>query len=200
MAELIVVGFHGKHRAAEVLEQLQRLHEVDLEDAVAAYRRDDGKLRMEQSLNATGKQGAGLGGVIGLMVGALLAAPFTGGASAGVAAAAIGSSAAAMGSLGALMGADDASEWKKQFGISDDFVSQVGGMIQPGDSAVFALLTTSDPDKVANYFAGYGGTILRSTLTPGAEARLQAILQREPGPVARGARSHTMPHRGRRQV
>ena len=25
MSELMVVGFHGKHRAAEVLEQLQRL-------------------------------------------------------------------------------------------------------------------------------------------------------------------------------
>ena len=38
MSELIVVGFHGKHRAAEVLDQLQELNEtwaVDLKDGVA---------------------------------------------------------------------------------------------------------------------------------------------------------------------
>jgi len=51
MSDLIVVGFHGKHRAAEVLDQLQDLDSewtIDLEDGVAAYRRDNGKFRVEQ--------------------------------------------------------------------------------------------------------------------------------------------------------
>jgi uncharacterized membrane protein len=49
MSDLIVVGFHGKHRAVEVLDQLQELDAdwtIELEDAVAAYRRDNGKLRI----------------------------------------------------------------------------------------------------------------------------------------------------------
>jgi uncharacterized membrane protein len=56
-------------------------------------------------------------------------------------------------------------------------VRQVGGMIQPGDSAVFALLSTSDPKKVAEYFAGTGGTILRTTLKPYDAARLQETIR-----------------------
>jgi uncharacterized membrane protein len=180
MSELIVVGFHGTHRAAEVLDQLQQLNEdwtVDLQDGVAAYRRDNGKLRVEQSMNPTGKEGAGMGATLGLMVGAILAAPFTAGASAAAAAAVIGTGAATAGTLGAAMGADDAIDWKERFGISDDFVAQVGGMIQPGDSAVFALLRASDPKKAAQYFARSGGTILRTTLSPAAEAQLQEMIR-----------------------
>lgn len=180
MSELIAVGFHGKHRAAEVLDELQRLDEdwtIDLQDGVAAYRRDNGKLRVEQSLNFTGNQGAGWGGTFGLLVGAILAAPFTAGASAAVAATAIGTSAAAGGALGAVLGGDDATDWKERFGVSDEFVRQVGGMIQPGDSAIFVLLRASDPVKVAAHFARYGGTILRTTLNPAAEALLQETIR-----------------------
>jgi uncharacterized membrane protein len=180
MGELIVVGFHGKHRAGEVLDQLERLNEewaIDLEDGVAAYRRDNGKFRVEESLNLTGKEGAGFGGILGLMVGALLAAPFTAGASAAAAAAAVGTGAVTGGSFGAAMGAADAIDWKERFGISDDFVKQVGGMIQPGDSAVFALLRAGNPEQVANYFARYGGTILRTTLNPKDAALLQETIR-----------------------
>jgi uncharacterized membrane protein len=180
MSELIAVGFHGKHRAAEVLDELQRLNEdwiIDLEDGVAAYRRENGTLRVEQSLNPTGKEGAGLGGTFGLLVGALLAAPFTAGASAAAAAAAIGASAVATGTLGAAFGAADATDWKEEYGISDDFVRQVGGMVQPGDSAVFALLRAGNPATVADHFARYGGTLLRTSLTPGAEVRLQETIR-----------------------
>jgi uncharacterized membrane protein len=180
MSELIAVGFHGKHRAAEVLDELQRLDDgwaMDLEDGVAAYRRDNGKLRVEQSLNPTGKQGAGLGATLGMLLGAILAAPFSAGASAAVAVAAMGTNAAAVGAVGAVLGGDAATDWKSRFGVSDDFVRQVGGMIQPGDSAVFALLRASDPNTVASHFTRYGGTVLRTTLDPLAAARVQETLR-----------------------
>jgi uncharacterized membrane protein len=181
MSELIVVGFSGKHRAAEVLDQLQQLDEtwtIDLKDGVAAYRRNDGKLRVEQSLSPTGKEGAGFGGALGIILGALLMAPFTAGTSAAVAATAIGLNAAAVGTFGAVAGFDDATDWKEQYGVSDEFVEQVGGMIQPGNSAVFALLHSSDPEMVAKRFAGYGGTVLRTTLKPADAARLAETLRR----------------------
>jgi uncharacterized membrane protein len=180
MSELIVVGFRGKHRAAEVLDELERLNEdwtIDLEDGVAAYRRDNGRLRVDESLNLTGKQGAGLGGTLGLMVGAVLAAPFTAGASAAAAAVALGTGAVTGGAVGAAMGAADAADWKERFGISDDFVKQVGGMIQPGDSAVFALIRASNPEEVAKHFERYGGTILRTTLKPIDAALLQETIR-----------------------
>jgi len=176
MRNLIVVGFKGKHRASEVLGQLEELHEdwvLDLDDAVAAYRTDDGKLRIDQSVNPTTKEGGAMGGVIGAMLGALLAAPFTAGASAAIAATAIGASAVGAGALGAAAGADDAANFKDLYGVSDDFVKQVGGLIQPGDSAVFAEIRTTDPQVVAQHFRGYGGTVIRTTLRPDEAARVQ---------------------------
>jgi uncharacterized membrane protein len=180
MSEMIAVSFHGKHRAAEVLDQLQQMNDevtVDLQDGVAAYRNENGKLRIESSVNPTGAEGAGLGGSFGLLIGALLAAPFTGGASAAAAAAAVGTSAATAGIAGAALGADDAIDWKERFGLSDDFVKQIGGMIQPGDSAVFALLQASDPRKVAERFAGYGGKILRTTMKPVDAKMVQDLIR-----------------------
>jgi len=180
MSELIVVGFPGTHRASEVLSQLQDLQEnwvLELDDAVAAYRTDDGRLRIDQSVNPTTKEGGAMGGYVGAMLGALLAAPFTGGASAAAAAAAIGVSAAGAGVVGAAAGADDAASFKESYGISDDFVKQVGGLIQPGNSAVFAEIRAADPKSIAERFRGYGGTILRTTLPPDKAAKLQDTIR-----------------------
>ena len=180
MSDLIVVGFEGTHRASEVLSQLQALQEqrtFELDDAVAAYRTDDGRLHVDQSLNPTTKQGGALGGMIGAILGAALAAPLTGGASVAAAAAAIGVSAASGGVVGAAAGADDAADFKEKYGVSDDFVQQVGGMIQPGHSAVFAEVRAGHPLAIAEHFRGYGGTILKTTLTPDVAAKVQRTIR-----------------------
>jgi len=49
-------------------------------------------------------------------------------------------------------------------------------MVQPGDSAIFALLRTIDPDLVEAQFRGYGGTILRTTLSADQMAKIEATL------------------------
>lgn len=81
------------------------------------------------------------------------------------------------GVLGGGAGAFGASWWKDEFGISQDFVEQVGAMIQPGDSAIYALLRTVNLDVVADRFRGYGGTILTTTLTRDQEAKLEKVLE-----------------------
>ena len=179
MAELVVVGFEGKHRAAEVLDQLEVLNNVsaiDLKDGVAVYRTDDGKLRFDRSVEATTGEGAAGGALLGGMIGALLLAPFTGGVSAAAAAGAMGIGAAAFGLSGAAIGAEEAASFKEEYGISDEFVKQVGGMVQPGQSAVFVLARASDPKAVAEQFRGYGGTVLRTTLPPDAAARFEKLM------------------------
>ena len=45
-----------------------------------------------------------------------------------------------------------------------------------GDSAIFALLRAGDPVHVVDRLAGYGGTILRTTLTDKQTAKLQKVL------------------------
>ena len=180
MAELIVVGFKkDMYRASEVLNTLQDMNDswvVDLHDAVAVYRDYNGKLRVDQSYQMTTGEGAAWGGLFGALLGAMIAAiPFTGGATAG-AAAALAAGSISGGALGATAGAIDADTWKDDYGISEDFVQRVGTMVQPGDSAIFALLRSIDPEVVAAQFKGYGGTILRTTLSPEQRVRVEETL------------------------
>jgi len=159
-ANLIVVGFHGKHRSSEVLSQLQQLAydwTLDLKDAVAAFRTDDGRLRVDKSVQPTAKEGASYAAIIASVLGALIAAPFTGGLSVAGTAAKIGVGALTAGTLGGALGADDAEKFKREYGIPDEFVTEVGGMIQPGDSAVFAIVGGANPERIAEEFRGFGG-------------------------------------------
>jgi uncharacterized membrane protein len=62
MHQLIVIGFHGKERASEVLKQLPALSydgTIDLFDAVAAHRSDDGMLQVDDSIQPTTTVGLG---------------------------------------------------------------------------------------------------------------------------------------------
>ena len=49
-------------------------------------------------------------------------------------------------------------------------------MIQPGDSAIYALLRTANPDLVADRFRGYGGTILSTTLSRDQQSKVERVL------------------------
>ncbi len=203
MHELIVVGFHNQYRAAAVLNELWRMNDdwtVDLDDVVAVYRDRHGHLRYQQSVAPTTGEGAALGPASvwsqrtwccvapttgegaalrapwDSLLGALIAVPFTAGASAAVGAAAVASSALAGGALGGTGGAIDAEWWKDDFGISEEFVESVGNMIGPGDSAIFAWIESTDPELVAQRFRGLGGTVLRTTLTSAQSAKLEDVL------------------------
>jgi uncharacterized membrane protein len=179
MAELIVVGFHGTERAGEVLYQLKRMEDdwtVDLQDAVAVYRDTSGTLRLDDNTEPTEGQGAGWGGLFGGLLGLLIAAaaaPATGGASA---AAALAAGALGGGTLGAATGALSVDGWRDESGLSEDFVRSISAMIQPGDSGLFVLIRSANPEMVADQFRGYGGQILQTTLTPEQTTKLQGIL------------------------
>jgi uncharacterized membrane protein len=114
------------------------------------------------------------------MLGALIAAPFTAGVSAALAATAIGAGALSLGTLGAAAGDTDATDWKDTYGVPDDFVKQVGGVLKPGDSALFAVIRSMDPQAVAEKFRGYGGTVLRTTLSADQAAKVQRAIAAQP--------------------
>jgi uncharacterized membrane protein len=178
MRGLVVVGFQGTHRAAEVLGQLLELNaswttDLNLHDAVAVYRARDGRLRVDESVQVTSAEGAVSGGLVGALIGSLLAAPFTGGASTAAAAAVLGTGAVTFGATGAVIGHEEAADLKARYGISEEFVQQVGGVVQPGQSALFVMATAFDPQDVASRFRGYGGTILYTDLPVLTSARIQ---------------------------
>ncbi len=87
-----------------------------------------------------------------------------------------GAGALAVGVPGAVIGADDAETWKDTYGVPEDFVRQVGGMVQPGQSAIFVMVDAKNPDQIVERFRGHGGTVLRTTLPPGQAEKLQQLL------------------------
>jgi len=180
MSQLIVVGFkQDMYRASAVLNKLCGMDDdwlVDLRDAVAVYRDHKGKLRIDQSYQMTTGEGAGWGVFWGSLIGALIALPFTGGASGAVLAGTLAAGVLGGGVLGAAGGALDAGWWKDEFGIPEEFVKGTGAMVQPGDSAILALVRTVDPERVAEQFRGSGGTVLQTTLTKEQTEKVQAIL------------------------
>src|SRR5262249_43420938 len=107
MAQLVVVRFKGTERAAQVLGQLHVMEDrymVELRDAVAVYRDNNGTLRLDENLQPTEGEGAGMGALWGGLLGMLIAIPLTG----GVAAVTAGALAAGMltgGTVGAAAGA-----------------------------------------------------------------------------------------------
>lgn len=179
MSELIVAGFQGTHRAAEVLDQIVELRnnaEIDLEDAVAVYLSESGKLRVDSSVRPTSKEGARWGGILGVLIGSLLALPVTAGGSAIAAAEAFAAATLAFGASGAALGADAAADSRADHGISEDFLKEVAGMMRPGQSAVIVLAHSDKPQEVAEHFRGYGATILRTTLSKRKAQRLQQVI------------------------
>lgn len=172
MSELVVVSFENPNDADRVLTQLTRLQKeylIDLEDAVVAIRGADGSVRIKQSVNLVGL-GATSGGLRGAMWGSLIGLLFLN----PLAGFAVG------GMVGAGSGALSGS--MIDYGINDDFIRSIGDTLQPDTSALFLLVRKSQPEKVLAELSGFEGRILRSSLSPEQEAKLQAALERVHAP------------------
>jgi uncharacterized membrane protein len=158
MSHLIVVGYDDVHKADEVrltLLKLQHEYLIDLEDAVVAVKRADGKIKLNQAVNLT-TYGAVQGSFWGLLIGMIFLSPLLG--------AALGASTGAV--TGALT----------DVGINDNFMKEVAAALKPGTSALFVMVKHATPDKVAEHIKGLGGTIIRTTLTHEDDVKLQAVL------------------------
>jgi uncharacterized membrane protein len=166
MAELVVIGFDGPEEADRVLTELRRLQKeylIDLEDGVVAIRQADGTVQLKQSLNLVGV-GAASGGLSGAFWGALLGLVFLN----PLAGFAIGGLAGA--GAGALSGA------AIDYGIDDNFIRSLAATLKPGSSALFVLVRKAQPEKVLSELSRFRGHVLRTSLSPEQEARLQAAL------------------------
>jgi uncharacterized membrane protein len=166
MSELVVIAFDTPDEADRVLTELTRLQKeylLDLEDAVVAIRQPDGKVNLKQSISLVGV-GAASGGLYGAMwgtlVGLLFLNPLAGLAIGGLAGAGSG---ALSGSL-------------VDYGIDDKFIRSLAENLQPNTSALFVLVRKAQPEKVLAELSHFRGRVLRSSLSPEQEARLQAAL------------------------
>lgn len=158
MSTLVVIGYNEPHKAEEVrltLIKLQKDYLIDMEDAVAAVKNAEGKIKLHQAVNLTAA-GAVSGGFWGSLIGLIFLNPLLG-LAAGAAAGAVS------GALGDL-------------GINDQFMKDLASTMQPDSSALFVLVRKSTPDKVLEELAGTGGKVLKTSLSHDDEAKLQAAL------------------------
>jgi uncharacterized membrane protein len=169
MSDLIVVGFDKPDDADRILTQLGRLRReylIDLEDAVVVIRDPDGKVNIKQSISMMGS-GASYGTISGALWGTLIGLLFLN----PLAGMAIG------GAVGAGTGALSGS--LIDYGINDDFIRDIGSTLTPDSSALFLLIRKVQPEKVLAELGGFQARILRSSLSPEQEAKLQSALSRE---------------------
>jgi uncharacterized membrane protein len=158
MSDLVVIGFDDEFKADEVrlsLLKMQKEYLIDLEDAVVAVKKADGKVKLHQSYNLPAAGAVG-GGFWGLLIGTLFLSPLFG----VVAGAAAGAAAGAL----------------TDIGIDDDFMKELAATLRTGSSALFVLVRKATPDKVLEAVQGMGGKVLKTSLSHDDEARLQAAL------------------------
>ena len=176
MSDLIVVGFDSTDEADKVLLKLNGLRQeylIDLEDAVVVVRDAEGKVHLKQSLNLTAvgaTSGLLSGSLWGGLVGLLFLNPLAGFA--------IG------GALGAGAGALSGS--LADYGIDDEFIKSLGNTIPNNSSALFILVRKVQPEKVLAELSGLRGRVLKTSLSPEQEQKLQAALSeaQTPSPQA----------------
>jgi uncharacterized membrane protein len=162
MAVLVAIGYQDETTAGQAAEEIKRLaDDLVLEpDAVAVIVRDEeGMYTVTTNHHAVGR-GASYGMVWGLLFGALFFVPVFG--------MAVGAG------LGALMGKVEKA------GIDKGFQEGMRDMLKPGTSALFMVVEAGAPDKAVNVVGGYGGTMLKSSLSKEAEHELQDALHGAP--------------------
>lgn len=166
MSELVVVAFDNPYDADRVLTELHRMQKeylVDLQDAVVAVRRPDGKVHLKQTVNLAGAgavSGGIWGGLFGMLVGLVFLNPLLGFA------------------VGGLIGAGGGALSGKlaDYGIDDKFVRSLGETLKPDTSALFVLFRKVQPEKVLADLSQFKGRVIRSSLSPEQESRLQQAL------------------------
>ena len=155
MSNLVVMSFKTEDEAGRVLEEISELQRQDLikvDDAATAVRHLNGKVKVSQANSLVGAGALG-GAFWGMLFGLLFFVPFLG--------MAVGAA------TGALFG--KASD----YGINDQFIKQVSDSIQPGNSALFLLVSEAKVDRVVEQLQPFDGKIIHTSLSKDEEARLK---------------------------
>jgi uncharacterized membrane protein len=166
MSDLVVIAFPSEEKAEAVrarVMELQKTYLIELEDAVVAVKRPDGKVKLNQLFSPT-TVGAASGSFWGLLIGVLFMMPLVG--------VALGAAS------GALAGA------LTDVGINDSFMKELSEVLQPGNAALFLLIRKMTTDKVIEDLQGTGGTLLRTSLDHSKEAALRDALANHAAAVA----------------
>ena len=179
MSELIVVGFREPYRGLQVMSELWRLSEgltAEWDKAVVLSWNVRGKLIVCQNVNLSTGEGVSWGRFWGGFIRSTLLCVHTDKMTAAAKAV-----AGAPGMPSDLEPETDTSEmevrwWDREIGLPAAFVRDVGAIIQPGDSAILALLQQIDYLPIISKIPDFGGTLLHTALDEKQDAKVTAFL------------------------
>ena len=155
MSNLVVLAFDAEDGAPRTLTEVEKLQNENLmhvEDAAVAVRHMSGKVKVKQANNLA--SAGALGGAFwGMLFGLLFFVPFLG--------MAVGAA------TGALFGK------AADLGINDNFIREVSESVQPGNSALFLLVSEAQTDKVIDRLKPFGGKVIHTSLSREEEKQLK---------------------------
>lgn len=154
MSDLLVLAYDKEEtagQAAQVLGDLEKGQLVGLQDVVVVVHHVNGKTETKQMKRFAGEKALG-GTFWGFLIGIIFFVPV----------------------LGAIVGAVVGTAWAflHDAGIPDDFIKEVKETVQPGNSALF-LLVSSDPGQILERLQSFKGKLIKTTLSDDDVDRLK---------------------------
>jgi len=167
VSDLVVIGYPDEQTAGRAWGELTRRQQgylADLEDAAIVRRDQKGKLRITSPAHHAVAWGTLSGLFWGTVIGLLLlpVAPVA------VPVAPMLSVAGGLAGAGIGVGAN--------LLIEEGFRRRAQDLLQPGTSALLIVLRGGEPGRFLEALRPYGGTILKTSLPPGAEDQLMKVL------------------------
>ena len=159
--ELIVVGFQGRYRAAQVLTDLRQrgVKLFDLDQAITVSWEDRGNFVVQQSINLSREEDSRWARLWGAFIKVTLFQPFT---ERLTSAAATMTSGTVVTTNGDCLGRD---WWVGDVGIPENFVRDVGALVQPGESAIITLTEELEPQRAESILRDCGGSLIYTSLS-----------------------------------
>jgi uncharacterized membrane protein len=169
MSDLVFIAFPTEQQAEEVRNKIltmQKEYLIEIGDAVIATKDMSGRVGLNQLVNLTAS-GAMSGALWGALIGLIFLNPLLG--------AAVGAAS------GAIHGR------LTDFGISDSFMKDAAGALEPGTAGLFLLVRKMTTSKVLAALAGMGGTVMQTSFDDAKEEALRAALAGPAGSLPQGA-------------
>jgi uncharacterized membrane protein len=160
--ELIVVGFQGRYRAAQVLTDLRQrgVNLFDLDQAITVSWEDRRNFVVQQSINLSREESSRWARLWGAFIKITLFQPFT---------ERLTSAAAKMTGNGEVASTNGDSLgrdwWVGDVGIPENFVRDVGALVQPGESAIITLAEKLEPQRAESILRDCGGSLIYTSLS-----------------------------------
>jgi len=159
--ELIVVGFQGRYRAAQVLTDLRQrgVKLFDLDQAITVSWEDRRNFVVQQSINLSRAEDSRWARLWGAFIKVTLFQPFTERLTSAATTMTGGHVAATNGDS---LGRD---WWVGDVGIPENFVRDVGALVQPGESAIITLTEKLEPQSAESILRDCGGSLIYTSLS-----------------------------------